>query len=193
MISKVSNSTRAVFAAVVASGLMACANGVPLEPDGRITSAEEQAVAFSRNPDLGSCQKLNVPAGSKLTFHALGIGVQIYRWTGTSWLFVAPSAKLYADASGHGLVGTHFGGPTWLSNSGSRVVGTVADDGRCVVDPNSIPWLLLNAVASGQGVFERTTLIQRLNTVGGSAPSTPGSFVGQEVQVPYTADYYFYR
>jgi len=170
---------------------MACADGVPFEPDSRIAPAGD--AAFSRNPDLGICQKLNVPAGSKLAFHALGIGVQIYQWNGTSWVFVAPSAKLYADAGGHGLVGTHFGGPTWLSNSGSRVVGTVANDGRCVVDVNSIPWLLLNAVASGQGIFERTTLIQRLNTVGGNAPSTPGSVVGEEVEVPYTADYYFYR
>jgi hypothetical protein len=174
-------------------GLVGCADRALLAPDSRLTSAEENAPAFSRNPDLGVCQKLNVPAGSKIAFHAVGIGVQIYRWSGTSWVFVAPSANLYADAGGHGLVGTHFVGPTWLSNSGSKVVGTVATDGRCVVDPNSIPWLLLNAVASGQGVFERTIFIQRLNTVGGNAPSTPGSFVGQEVQVPYSADYYFYR
>ena len=37
------------------------------------------------------------------------------------------------------------------------------------------------------------TYIQRVNTVGGLAPAEPGDFVGQEVEVPYTAEYYFYR
>jgi hypothetical protein len=32
-----------------------------------------------------------------------------------------------------------------------------------------------------------------VNTVGGKAPTDPGSFVGEEARVPYTAEYYFYR
>jgi hypothetical protein len=120
-------------------------------------------------------------------------GVQIYRWNGASWSFVAPDARLYADAGLNGLVGTHFSGPTWLTVSGSQVVGTVALNGRCVVNATAVPWLKLDAVASGTGVFEQTTLIQRVNTVGGVAPDTPGTVVGEEARVPYTADYYFYR
>jgi len=41
-----------------------------------------------------------------------------------------------------------------------------------------------------------TTYIQRLNTTGGSAPSTGCALstdVGSQVLVPYTADYYFYK
>jgi hypothetical protein len=45
----------------------------------------------------------------------------------------------------------------------------------------------------GPGVFAVTTFIQRVNTSGGKAPLTPGSFVGQVARVPYTADYFFYR
>ena len=37
------------------------------------------------------------------------------------------------------------------------------------------------------------TYIQRVNTVGGNAPTDPGDFVGEVVEVPYTAEYYFYR
>jgi hypothetical protein len=143
-------------------------------------------------PQLGSCDSLAAPEGTKLSFHTFATGDQIYRWNGTSWVFVAPSADLFADATATGAVGTHFAGPTWLSNSGSAVVGAVAK--RCPAPGNAIPWLLLSAVSStGPGIFDGTTHIQRLNTVGGSAPAEPGSFLGEERRVPYTADYYFYR
>lgn len=35
--------------------------------------------------------------------------------------------------------------------------------------------------------------VQRVNTLGGTAPAGAGSFVGDEARVPYTAEYYFYR
>ena len=174
--------------------LAACSEQGPAEPratsPARLTAAETNAVADARFPELGSCGKLQAPEGSKVTFRTYASGVQIYRWNGASWSFVAPSADLFADAGMNGLVGTHFGGPTWLTVSGSRVVGSVRD--RCIADPASIPWLLLDAVASGSGVFEQTTLIQRLNTVGGNAPAAAGSVVGEEVRVPYLAEYVFY-
>ena len=143
-------------------------------------------------PNLGDCQNLQVPAGNSVAFHAFGVGAQIYRWDGTSWIFVAPHAVLFADAGDYRLVGIHFGGPTWESNSGSKVVGTVID--RCSPDPDAIPWLLLGAASTeGAGVFQDVTYVQRLNTVGGTAPSDPGNCPGQEAAVPYTADYFFYR
>jgi hypothetical protein len=40
--------------------------------------------------------------------------------------------------------------------------------------------------------FPPHLLIQRVNTVGGIAPSTLGTFVGQEARVPYTTEYFFY-
>lgn len=188
---------RALAVLAAAALVTACAERMPGEPDGRsralLTSAEAAAASDGRLPELGICQNLRVPEGSKVSFRVFGKGVQIYRWTGTSWLFVAPSADLFADAGGNGLVGTHFGGPTWRTLSGSTVVGTVAKDGRCTPNPDAIAWLLLDAAASGSGVFEQTTLIQRLNTVGGNAPTAPGKVVGEEARVPYTADYYFYR
>jgi hypothetical protein len=65
---------------------------------------------------------------------------------------------------------------------------------RCTPDANAIPWLLLGAVtAEGPGIFHGTTFIQRVNTVGGNAPAAPGSFTGDVVRVPYTAEYLFYR
>jgi hypothetical protein len=150
------------------------------------------AALTDRGVDLGSCSKLAADDTTKLAFHAYAVGVQIYRWSGAAWTFVAPSAKLYADAEGNGQIGTHYAGPTWESLSGSKVVGIVDD--RCTPDPDAIPWLSLNVVSSaGPGIFDGVIFIQRVNTVGGLIPSTPGTVVGETMDVPYTAEYYFYR
>src|SRR4029079_4800290 len=119
------------------------------------------------------------------------VGFQIYHWNGASWGVATPSATIYADAGGDGAVASHFAGPTWQSNSGGSVVGTVAN--RCIPDAASIAWLSLTAIPNGPGIFSKVTFIQRLNTVGGNAPSTPGTVIGQEAKIPYTADYLFYQ
>jgi len=146
-----------------------------------------------QTPDLEDCQKLQVPEGNKFAFAAYAEGVQIYRWNGTSWAFVAPEAVLYTgDSEDDEAFAIHYGGPTWESFSGSKVVGALVD--KCPHDPDAIPWLLLKAVSSdGPGVFRRVSHIQRLYTVGGLAPAEPGNFVGEEAQVPYSAWYAFYR
>lgn len=146
----------------------------------------------NRTPDVGEYTQLNVEAGHKVAFHAYAEGVQIYKWNGTGWDFVGPEAVLFSDDTADTIVGIHYAGPTWESNSGSKVVGAVAE--RATVDADAIPWLKLKATSSqGPGIFNGITWIQRVNTVGGKAPSEAGEFVGQQVSVPYAADYYFYR
>jgi hypothetical protein len=146
----------------------------------------------NRTPNLGDCQNLHVAAGNKVAFHVYAEGWQIYRWDGTSWIFVVPEAVLFADAGNKGTVGIHYGGPTWESVSGSKVVGMVLE--RCTPDPDAIPWLLLRAVfTEGPGIFHGVTFIQRVNTVGGNAPTDPGNFPNEAAKVPYTAEYFFYR
>lgn len=144
----------------------------------------------NREPDVGDFTKLRAPEGHKVAFRAYAEGVQVYRWNGTSWVFVAPEAFLYDQDDE--VVGIHYTGPTWESPSGSAVVGRVLERGT--PDPDAIPWLLLEAASNGgSGIFRDVTYIQRVNTVGGLAPDEPGEFVGEEARVPYTADYYFYR
>jgi Protein of unknown function (DUF3455) len=138
------------------------------------------------------CDSVQVPAGNEVTFHVYARGVQIYRWDGTSWVFVAPAATLFADANYNGQVGIHYAGPTWQSNSGSKVVATRV--AGCTPDPTAIPWLRLETVStSGPGVFSQVTYIQRVNTTGGIPPAAPGESIGAAAEVPYTAEYYFYR
>jgi hypothetical protein len=135
--------------------------------------------------------EIAVPEGNKVHFHGFAIGVQIYTWNGSSWGTAVPEATLF---HGEGVVTIHFAGPTWESNSGSKVVGALPPERSVTVDTNAIAWLRLKAAsAEGPGIFAGTSYIQRVNTVGGKAPSVNGAFVGQVARVPYTADYFFYR
>jgi len=178
-----------VMTAVVAS---ACANDASVATTmGPGKTAVADITDGNRLPDLTACPQLAAPEGSTLVLHAFGIGFQIYHWNGTSWGVATPSATIYADAAGIGELASHFAGPTWQSNSGGSVVGTVAN--RCIPDPASIAWLSLTGAPNGPGIFSKVTFIQRLNTVGGNPPSTPGSVIGQEAKIPYTADYLFYQ
>ena len=151
-------------------------------------------MAKGREADLPSplCDSLNVPAGNRVAAHLYALGVQIYRWNGTAWAFVGPDATLYADQGFNGEVGTHYVGPTWEAEDGSKVVAAKFAD--CLPNRGAIPWLRLDAVTSSpQGRFAGITHVQRVNTFGGTAPATAGTFVGDEARVPYTAEYYFYR
>ena len=169
----------------------ACADDSPLGPE----SLAPAAHATGRDADLGRCDSLAAPAGSRLVFHVYAEGVQIYRWTGASWGFVGPSATLSSDAGGRSTVGTHYAGltgPVWESNSGGTVVGAVLK--RCPGDAGAIPWLLLGATPDGgPGIFSRVAFIQRVNTAGGVAPAAAGTAVGEEAHVPYTTEYLSWR
>jgi Protein of unknown function (DUF3455) len=145
-------------------------------------------------PDLPSplCDSLQVPQGNKVAFRVYALGVQIYRWNGTSWGFVEPVATLFADASYHTKVGIHYAGPTWESNGGGKVVATRL--ASCSPDATAIPWLLLQTVSTdGPDIFGSVTYVQRVNTTGGLAPTAPGLSIGAVAEVPYATEYYFYR
>jgi Protein of unknown function (DUF3455) len=148
----------------------------------------------NREPDLPSplCDSLQVPSGNKVAFRVHALGVQVYKWNGISWDFVAPVATLSTDANYSGQAGIHYAGPTWESSSHSKV--SAKRLAGCAPDSTAIPWLLLQAVSTtGPGIFSSVTYIQRVNTTGGLAPAAPGGFIGALEEVPYTAEYYFYR
>jgi hypothetical protein len=124
-------------------------------------------------------------------------GVQVYKCRaakdgGHEWGFVAPDAELF-DTNGK-LIGRHGAGPYWESLDGSRVNASLKSKADAP-DKRDIPWLLLAARNTGPaGAFSTVTSIQRVNTVGGSAPANgcDAATVGQEARVHYTADYRFF-
>lgn len=142
--------------------------------------ASSVSVPDSLKPAAGESLALVVPAQ----------GDQIYECRAGRWAFVAPEAELFNRAGKK--IGRHYAGPHWESLDGSRIVGAVkahADAPRA----GDIPWLLLSAKSVGaEGAFSKVTSIQRVTTMGGSAPIEPCSQDGRRVRVPYTADYYFF-
>jgi hypothetical protein len=158
-----------------------------------VASESAELKSFPPLPD----PKLAVPEGNRLAFYFDALGVQIYSCQAKAgvhaWTFVAPEASLF-DARGK-LVVKHFGGPTWQSVAdGSKVVATKVEE--FADDPASIPELLLIASShEGKGVMADVTFIQRLETVGGIAPTSTcdAGNVGATARVPYSSTYFFYR
>ena len=139
------------------------------------------------------------PASSVLLFELRARGVQIYACEAKPddasafvWTFKAPEAELFNERGD--LVGTHFAGPTWQGQDGSAVVGAVLERADAP-DTGAIPWLLLEAKEhAGSGAFSTVTHVQRLDTVGGVAP-TEGcdeAHAGAQVRAPYQATYAFF-
>src|ERR1044071_4888967 len=163
-----------------------------------LTLSVTPALAFDNEngPELpAQYSSIQVEEGNKLAFHAYAKGVQIYRWNlvTQTWDFVAPQAGLFAEEGYHGEIGTHYAGPKWESKSGSIVEARRVLNTGCSPDPTAIAWILLKQIhTEGPGIFAKVTFIQRVNTVGGLVPSTPGEFDGQIKESPYTAEYYFY-
>lgn len=143
---------------------------------------------------------LQPPAGQTLSHVVLARGTQIYSCGPSkeapdrfAWTFRAPLAEL-TDRAGRPL-GSHGAGPFWAAPDGSRIVGEVRarDPGP---DATAIPWLLLSTRSTGgAGSFADVKSVQRVDTRGGLAPTQPCTreAASQEVGVPYTATYYFYR
>jgi hypothetical protein len=140
--------------------------------------------------------QLQPPSGEQLLLQVHAMGSQVYSCKADgsqyAWTLKAPDAALF-DKDGKPF-GRHFAGPSWEANDGSRVTGKAVANAPSP-DPDSIPWLLVNIVShDGNGVLSRATSIQRLNTKGGKAPASgcDAAHAGQELRVPYTADYLFY-
>ena len=156
-----------------------------------------------------SCSKsipaiLQVPAGNKLASQAYAKGIQIYQVQHSTtdpgafkWVFIAPSATLYANADYTNQVAIHYGGPTWEFtkgyNKGEKVVAKKLKD--TTIDATAIPWLLLQADKSLSSDNNKVTYIQRVYTQGGLAPTTGADeeHLGQLDSIPYTAVYSFYE
>jgi hypothetical protein len=187
----------AFLGALASTSVVGCAGSATAEGSDESVAQTTAALSESVCPPVVPAT-LTPAAGQTLKEVFSGVGVQVYMCTAAAngaftWLFVAPQANLLTDEGK--LIGTHFIGPTWQGNDGSSVVGVKL--AAATVDATAIPWLLLNGVShsSDSGRFSDVTSIQRLSTVGGLAPTDgcDGTHIGSIAQVPYTAQYVFYK
>lgn len=143
---------------------------------------------------------VKVPAGHRVVAQTVGVGEITYECRAKKdmagqfeWVFVGPDAVLN-DRKG-AQVGKYYGPPaTWESNDGSRITGT-----QVAVAPNgagNIPLQLVKAnPASGAGMMNGVTYIQRVATMGGVAPmaACDGGKLGARQKVRYQSDYIFWK
>jgi hypothetical protein len=150
-----------------------------------------------------------------------GVGTQNYIClpSGASFAFTlfTPQATLF-NARDMQQVITHYFSPnnnpfeasdkgvirvTWEDSRDTSIVWGAVE--KSSTDANfvalgAIPWLKVKAVGAQDGPtggdrLSGTTFIQRVNTVGGSAPATgcaASGDVGKKAFVQYEADYFFY-
>lgn len=153
---------------------------------------------------------LEVPAGHRafLMAHATGTQNYICLAAGQPWTFVGPQATLFNDELRQTF--THFLSPnpneagvaraTWQFKDTSSVwaMAIQSSTDPAFVTPGAIPWLLLQVVGhqAGPDGGDRlldTLYIQRVNTVGGVAPSPTCAQAGARAFVSYETDYVFYK
>ena len=159
------------------------------------TSASQASAATAPpTPDA-----IALPAGTPLLLKAAAKGVQIYACkakegapSAYEWSLKAPDAELFDDKGQK--IGKHYGGPTWESTDGSKVVAKLHSKVDAP-DKTAIAWLLLDVKSSeGAGVLSKVKSIQRLQTSGGQPPATgcDAAHAGAETRVDYSATYYMY-
>ena len=150
------------------------------------------------SPAPNAPEAVRAPAGQELSLVLYAAGVQVYECAQGkdadtfTWKFKGPIADL-TDRSGKPM-GRHYGGPTWETSDGSKVVAQVSARADAA-DSRSIPLLLLEAPTPGSaGMLAGVRSVQRLDTTGGTAPAQGCNreSVSREARVPYTATYYFY-
>ncbi len=160
-------------------------------------------------------ENLEIEEGNVAYLMAHAVGTQNHiclprpSGTGLGWSFFGPQATL-ADAAGQ-QIATHFlsGNPaeggtpraTWQhsrDSSATWALATATSADPNYVEAGAIPWLRLQMVGvqdgpSGGYKLSHTTFVQRVNTVGGVAPTTDCPAIGAKLLVAYEADYVFYR
>jgi Protein of unknown function (DUF3455) len=175
----------ATASAALVSLLAACASMTPMKPQ----YTQENLPAA-----------VQVPSGHRVAMETVGMGDITYQcspkkdMTGQfEWVFVGPDARLN-DRSGQ-QVGKYYGPPaTWESMDGSKLTAT-----QIAMAPNgsgNIPTQLVKAnPAMGSGAMTGVTYIQRVNTLGGVAPTSAcaADNAGTKQVVKYQADYIFYK
>jgi len=167
---------------------------------------------------------LKVAPGSRAFLVGHAVGTQNYvcapTAAGVAYTLFTPIATLF-NGEGDQLT-THFFSPnpnpldpntnpavlsdgairaTWQhARDNSSAWARLHPNGSATVTPGALAWLLLDVVGvqdglAGGDILSKATQIQRVNTMGGIAPSqgcASTADLGRTAIVDYTADYYFY-
>jgi hypothetical protein len=171
----------------LAFGISGCADSTQSQTAPALTSVPATTAA--------AASEWGTPVGKEV-LRLKAEGVQIYSAEADAngklaWKLKAPEAIL-RDEKGE-KAATHYAGPTWEGVDGSKVVGAKVAQ-RPSRNAGAIPELQLKAAShAGAGIMSTVVFVERINTKGGKAPDITSEVKpGDEVRVPYTAEYVFY-
>jgi hypothetical protein len=178
-----------VIGLVTAAVLVCLCSSLPLCAQKDAPAAKESA------PDVPDA--ITVPSGLEPVLFVRAKGSQIYTCVAGAdgkfaWTLKGPDAEL-KDRKDK-VIGQHLAGPTWKLKDGSEVTGKATAHVDSL-DPDSIPWLLVNVETnSKKGALANVTTIQRVHTHGGKPgnDACDEAHKGAENKSAYTADYYFF-
>ena len=159
-----------------------------------IAAAVPFALVQSPIASADAASAVDAPSGTHEIKALTATGVQVYACEYDAahqlgWKFKSPLASLYDDRGQ--LTVHHFAGPTWRAGDGSAIKAKVAAQAPSPT-PGAIPWLLLSVTAhSGKGLLSKVQYVRRIDTVGGTAPSTPCVKEHDKGESPYFARYVF--
>ena len=161
-----------------------------------LCAVQKDAPAKESAPDVPDA--IAIPSGLDPVLFVRAKGTQNYTCEAGSdgkyaWTLEGPEAEL-KDRKDK-VVGHHSAGPTWKLKDGSEVTGKAIAHVDSL-DPDSVPWLLLDVVNnSKKGALADVTKIQRVHTHGGKPANDDicdESHKNAETKSNYSADYYFF-
>lgn len=197
----ITTSTTALLCACASSPMAPMASMSPTSPMASMSSPGSPMAAMAPGFSQAALPAdVQVPAGHRVVLETVGRGEITYECREKAgmagqheWVFVGPMATL-TERGGKPL-GRYFGPPaTWAHADGSALTGTqlaVAPAGN-----GNIPLQLVKAnPATGAGMLQGISHIQRVATQGGVAPARAcnGAAAGQREVVRYQADYIFWK
>jgi hypothetical protein len=177
--------------AVSATLLSACAS---VGPGPSATPGTDKGATVAA-PSLGFFSHIKAPGDREAVLKLGARGAQVFRCEKRDgqgvWVFRQPDAELLDDKGK--VVGRHGANFSFEHSDGSRLVATIAayDDAP---KPTDLRWLLMTTRSFGTGAFEGVTHAQRVNTAGGTPPTSCDlALAGRVRRIDFTADFIFYR
>jgi Protein of unknown function (DUF3455) len=178
-------ATAAVAASILITGGASAAAEVP--------PVATDAVGGDATQNLRLPTSIQVDPSFKIVSVMRGAGAQVYTCGADGkYTLREPVATLQGARGGTPVI--HGKGPFWASGDGSRVDGTPVESIPSPDGTSNVAWLKLSGapVANAPGIFGNVAFIQRLNTRGGVAPTTPACKPSSTLSVSYSATYVFW-
>lgn len=152
------------------------------------------AILFAIPAGAATPASVAAPPDTRVVASMTASGVQVYQCEFDAshrlgWAFKSPLATLY-DARGQESA-HHSAGPKWQAPDGSTIAGRVLSQAPSQTT-GSIPQLLLETRSTASsGALSAVRYVQRLDTVGGVAPTEKCTTEHESGRSPYLARYVF--